>query len=398
MTARDTNLDSPQAGRGVLFVSHEATRSGAPTELLHFLRWFKKNGNRPFAVLLGCDGELTSAFHEVADTWSLDRTDWRPESLRSRFFRRIGLGQWTHRAETAEVVRFVARCAPALVYANSIASARVIEILAPEVPVLTHVHELEFMFRALANPSLGSLMTRSRRFIACSKAVRENLIREHGVDPKRVETVYEAIPVRQTQAKRTREEILRELHLPDDAFIVAGCGTVNWIKGPDLFVQVAREMCHQRPQAFFMWIGGGPALELAQFEHDARLAGLGDRIRFTGAVSEAADYLAAADAFALTSRQDSYPLTALEAAALQKPIVCFAGAGGMPEFVEDDCGFVVPYLDVKAMADRLICLLDSPERQLTMGGAARRKVEQRHDIGEAAPRIKEIIERTIAGD
>jgi glycosyltransferase involved in cell wall biosynthesis len=86
----------------------------------------------------------------------------------------------------------------------------------------------------------------------------------------------------------------------------------------------------------------------------------------------------------------------LEAAALEKPIICFAGAGGMPEFVEDDCGFVVPYLDITAMAERVACLLDSPECRLKMGEAACRKVAQRHDISVAAPRIMEIIERTIA--
>jgi hypothetical protein len=36
---------------------------------------------------------------------------------------------------------------------------------------------------------------------------------------------------------------------------------------------------------------------------------------------------------------------------LRKPIVRFAGAGGMPEFVEEACGFVVPYLDILALGD-----------------------------------------------
>jgi glycosyltransferase involved in cell wall biosynthesis len=135
---------------------------------------------------------------------------------------------------------------------------------------------------------------------------------------------------------------------------------------------------------------------MAQFEHDVRLAGLTEKVRYTGAVLKPADYLAAADVFVLTSREDPYPLVCLEAAALAKPIVCFAGAGGMPEFVEEDCGFVVPYLDIMAMADRVVPLLDSLECRVTMGSAARRKVMQRHDIGRAAPRIMEIIERTIA--
>ena len=40
--------------------------------------------------------------------------------------------------------------------------------------------------------------------------------------------------------------------------------------------------------------------------------------------------------------EDPYTLVCLEAAALEKPYVCFEGAGGSPEFVEEDCGFVVP--------------------------------------------------------
>jgi hypothetical protein len=38
----------------------------------------------------------------------------------------------------------------------------------------------------------------------------------------------------------------------------------------------------------------------------------------------------------------------LEAAALGKPIICFGDAGGMPEFIEEVCELVVPYLDILA--------------------------------------------------
>src|SRR2546425_8840604 len=99
---------------------------------------------------------------------------------------------------------------------------------------------------------------------------------------------------------------------------------------------------------------------------------------------------AAADVFVLTSREDPYPLVCLEAAALEKPIVCFANAGGASEFVEKDCGFVVPYLDMLAMADRIVSLIDSADRRRTMGTAARRKVKERHDVSRAAPHIADI--------
>lgn len=390
-------LKAPMVPSAVLFTSHEATRTGAPMQLLHFLRWYKKNGNRPFSILLGHDGELTPDFEDLADTWALNRGHWFRHSLRARFLFAAGLGGWARRVESRNIQRFAARCSPALVYANSIVSARIVEALAPRVPILTHVHELEFMFRITQSPALTHLLAHTNQFIACSNAVRENLIREHGVVETQVETVHEFIPVEHVRSGRSREQIFKELSIPDGAHLIVGSGTLTWTKGPDLFVQLARAVCRERPEVYFAWIGGADSLDVARFEHDVRLLGLDGQVHLTGIVPKPADYFAAADMLVLTSRQDSYPLVCLEAAALAKPILCFAESGGMPEFVEKGCGFVVPYLDIMAMAQRVTYLLDSPDCRATMGEAARRKVTQLHDISVAAPRVLEIIERTIAG-
>ena len=382
------------AAHGILFVSHDATRTGAPIALLHFLRWFKREGNRPFSVLLGGSGELVADFEELAPTWSLDWSRWGPATLWTQLLNKARLGGWARRAEAADAKDFAASCSPALVYANSIASARTIEILAPEVPVLTHVHELESYFQIYAGPALARLLGQSRCFIACSDAVRNNLVGEHGVAAERVETVYESILVDQIRGGRTRQQVFEELRMPNNALLVTGIGTPGWRKGTDLFIHLARTVCQQRNLVYFAWIGGSAF----DFEHDVRNCGLTEKMRFISASPKPADYLAAADVFALTSREDPYPLVCLEAAALEKPIVCFASTGGAPEFVEEDCGFVVPYLDIVAMANRVVTLLDSGDCRLTMGMAARRKVVQRHDISRAAPHISDIIERIIAGE
>jgi glycosyltransferase involved in cell wall biosynthesis len=381
----------------ILFVSHNASRSGAPIELLHFLRWFKKNGDRPFSVLLGGDGELVSDFSQLADTWSLDRSHWLPRATRTTIFNAIRLGKVARLAEISDVRRFAAKSSPALIYVNSIASAQVIELLEPKVPVLTHVHELEFAFRKSSREPLLALLAQTQQFIACSNAVRNNLIHAHGVRAERVETVHEAIPFDAVRAERTGQQVFQELRLPADALLVAASGIPCWRKGADIFLQLAREVCRRRGRAYFVWIGGGSASDIAKFEHDVRMLGLMERVCITGTVLDPWDYMAAADVFTLTSREDPYPLVCLEVAALGKPILCFEGAGGMPEFIEEDCGFAVPYIDVTAMADRVLFLLDHADCRLSMGRAARLKVSQRHDINAAAPRIMELMERTIAG-
>jgi glycosyltransferase involved in cell wall biosynthesis len=386
-------LNAYMAASGILFVSHDATRTGAPIALLHFLRWFKRNGNRPFSVLLGGGGELVPNFEELANTWSIDRSHWRPGALPTRILKRARFGALGRCAQTAETRRFAAKCSPGLVYTNSIASARVLEILAPQVPILTHVHEMGFLFHTLRGRALAHLLSQTSQFIACSKATRDNLVHENAIEGTRVETIYESIPVDQVRRERSRQQVLQELRIPGDALLIVGSGTADWRKGTDLFILLAREVCQRHRRAYFAWIGGGSTLE---FEHDVRVCGLTEKMRFTGAVVKPADYFAAADVFVLTSREDPYPLVCLEAAALEKPIVCFEGAGGAPEFVEEDCGFIVPYLDIMVMADKVMSLLDSPDLRIAFGSAARRKVAQRHDINEVAPRITEIIERTIA--
>src|SRR5262245_56080071 len=60
----------------VLFISHEASRTGAPIVLLHFLRWFKRNTDIPFMVLVresrGAMGELLQEFDSLGPLFMLN--------------------------------------------------------------------------------------------------------------------------------------------------------------------------------------------------------------------------------------------------------------------------------------------------------------------------------------
>jgi glycosyltransferase involved in cell wall biosynthesis len=80
------------------------------------------------------------------------------------------------------------------------------------------------------------------------------------------------------------------------------------------------------------------------------------------AVSNPLDYLSVFDIFALTSREDPYPLVVLEAALLQKPMVCFEKAGGAQDLIETDAGLIVPYLSLEAMSKAILTIKENPER------------------------------------
>ena len=84
---------------------------------------------------------------------------------------------------------------------------------------------------------------------------------------------------------------------------------------------------------------------------------------------------------------------AVEAAAMSIPIVCFLDAGGLPEFVGDDAGIAVPYLDVEAAASAVATLAASADLRQQLGQCAAGRVKAAHDIGAAGNRILGVINR-----
>lgn len=359
----------------VLFVSHDAHRHGAQLLLLHLLRWLRAHTDLRFEILLKSGGELTADFEALAPThhWPRDA-----DAL-------------AHRPNVR------------LLYANTVTNGDVLAGLAPlGCPVLTHVHELEHWIRHHVPPAnLREVVQRTARWVAVSERVREVLIESVGVAPDAIDLVYEFLgpealrPVDPATSARLR----RDLGIPPTAWVVGGSGTMDWRKGTDLFVQLAATTRRRSPSrpVHFLWLGGardGDAF--AKLMHEARVAGVGDRVHFVGAVADPIAYTACFDVFALVSREDPFPLVVLEAAAQRVPVVCFADAGGAPELVDGTCGWVVPYLDVEAMAARVVQLLEAPEERRAFGERGAARVRAEHTVEVAGPRLVAIVEALAA--
>jgi glycosyltransferase involved in cell wall biosynthesis len=389
----------------VLFVSHDASRTGAPILLLQLLKWLKRNTDLSFEILIktsvGNRAELIPEFAALAEVAPWDKLAAYPHTMAGRAIRKMGFDEGSRQAYFNRLKKKRAEGDLALVYANTAANGQVLEWLAKlHVPTVTHVHELQYAIsHSIGTEPFKRVLEHSDHFIAVSEAVRKNLIENHGVRASQIDLVHGFIGTQQLKAEHhNRSEFLQQLGLSEDSLLVGGAGSVHWRKGADLFIQLARVVRNRMPSApiFFVWIGGPTeGLYFRQVSHDIAQMGLDKSVRFLGEVPDPADYIAAMDVFALTSREDPFPLVCLEAAALSKPIVCFDGAGGAKEFVEDDCGFIVPYLDIHAMAKRIGALLNMPDLRKQFGARAAEKVTERHDVEVTAPRILEIVQRFL---
>ena len=278
-----------------------------------------------------------------------------------------------------------------VIYCNSAPALHVIKD-PPAAPVILHVHELADGLKAsLPGPEFARLFDIPTHFVAASNAVERHLVDDLGIERDRVTVVYEFI-----------EQELRPSPPIDDTIeatvgdrpVVLGCGSTEWRKGTDLFLQAAAVSRHlasaRRP--IWIWLGGGrDAMDDQRFARDITRAALQDDVKLLPPVDDPDPWFHAASVFALTSREDPFPLVALEAGLAGKPIVCFAEAGGMPELVHQGAGAVVSYGDCYAFASRILAFADDPELARRVGAKAQQLVMENHLAASAMPGLVRLI-------
>lgn len=378
----------------ILFLGHDASRTGAPMVLLHLLKWLRANTGYEMRVLIRGDGPLLAAFRAVAETSVVETS--APANRLGRLVRRL---RNINNPALPPSLPFAWKPSTIdLIYSNTITNGSLVSKLsAPGVPVITHVHEMGYWIERSGTDNLRRVIGQTSRFIAAARAVKTHLTDKLKVPSGLVDVVHEF--TLNSECLFARKGGVREkFGIPDHAIVVGGSGLESWRKGRDLFVQLAANVHRMLStvEVHFLWVGyDGDVDDQRKLSHDAILTGVGNKVHWTGEVSDPGRYFSEFDVFAMVSREDPFPLVCLEAALNGKPIVCFAEAGGTPELVEEDAGFVVPYLDLHTMGRRVVELVENPALRAKLGTRAREKVLERHTIEHAGPMIVDVIEREL---
>lgn len=381
-------------GWKLLFISHDAHKGGAQAALLSTLEWFKEHTSLSIKILCLEGGALLSRFEALADTIVLNE---------------LGGSLEGNKDELTERLLDFCGWEPDLIYGNTVVAGKAYQWLHTlGVPILTHVYELEMSIQRYAAEWMGDVLKYSTQYITPSQAVKDNLVKNHAVDSSKITVVYGAVsnePLHQYESDKEKIRERKKLGLDARKILVVGCGLgMPFRKGADLFIKLGDILLHSgRTDFHFYWVGGfedseSDLLNGIWADHRAKLAknNLGDFVTFLGYKENFKDYFQAADIFVLPSREDPLPLVAIEAAKCGLPLVCFAGAGGTPDLVGDDAGFVVPFEDTEAMAEKILKLMDDLGLRTAMGKRAREKFLSQFTVERTTPNILSTC-RKVAG-
>ena len=297
-----------------------------------------------------------------------------------------------------------------VIYANTIVATGPLLRVPPRLPAVLHLHEMGSSLRWLADGLADEAGLSSERYLEAvfgrveavvvpSEAVAADVAVLYPKAAPLLHTVPEILPSRPPGGDLPSAR--HELGIRDGTPLVVACGTVGWRKGTDLFLAVAAAL--RDTEAHFLWVGvpwaaapGAPRRRAQlEFEWDVARSGLGRRVTAVPEVDDPTRYFVAADVLLLPSREDPYPIVALEAGAAGCPIVCFDSCGSAV-WVRAGAGLVVPHLDLAGMAQAVRRLIDDEGLRGSLGDTARRLSHQ-SDVQLVGPRLLDLVDGARRG-
>jgi glycosyltransferase involved in cell wall biosynthesis len=275
---------------------------------------------------------------------------------------------------------------PTLLHANSLSMGRLSGPVAHAtgLPSIAHLRDIV----GLSATAVVDLNFHTR-LLAVSQATREFHIRQ-GVAPDRMHVCYNGVDLELFRPRPPTGWLHRQLGLPDDAVLVATIGQLILRKGHDVLVHAAARVKDRLPNVHWLVIGERHSQKAEAIAYEASLhaeiaaAGLARRFHSLGTLENVEVVLSEITLLVHPARQEPLGRVLLEAAAAGVPIIA-TDVGGTPEiFPNPTMARLVGANNDEALAAAMIELIESPIAREKLSLAARRRMEQRFDIRQAA--------------
>jgi glycosyltransferase involved in cell wall biosynthesis len=344
----------------ILLISHDGLHHGAQILVLNLARTLKQDfGYRIHIAVLG-EGPLVEEYAKTATVHSLAGLD--PSGPEAK-------------ALASKLFQSGVRC----VIANTTVSGMLSRVLKEAgFHVTSLVHELPSVISKFGLEDHTKAIAQSSDVVVFPAEKVQNAFKHisgpiNGRDVLCPQGAYKVNRYRSLpEIKGAKALLRRELGLSPHARIAIGVGYKDHRKGFDLFLSVAEQVAAQiekgGPDIVCVWAGHDePSPDPSYARRAAPLIAAG-RLVLPGRVEDTDLLYAGADAYLLTSREDPYPSTVLEALDVGLPVIGFQDATGSGALITAHSGRLIAPFDAKAMGQELTRTL------ITSGEAARNSV------------------------
>lgn len=213
----------------------------------------------------------------------------------------------------------------------------------------------------------------AHHMVTVSEANYRQILGEHICGKRKLTLVREGLDLDLYKTTVAPSAIRSEFGIPTSATLIGSVGRLESAKGHADLIKAFQLVLAKRPDAYLVIVGHGQLRE--ELELLIKQLDLEQRVILTGWREDMLNILGAFDYYALASHYEGLGIATMEAMAMRKPIVCTGVGGVVDVMVDGETGFLVPPHAPRAMADKLLELIDHPELAQRMSAAARKRVE-----------------------
>jgi glycosyltransferase involved in cell wall biosynthesis len=231
------------------------------------------------------------------------------------------------------------------------------------VPLVVHVHSTEFDRSGLhVDQRIYDIERRgmhgAMKVIAVSYLTKSLITHHYGIDPSKVEVVYNAI---ESNGNGVHDH--EEYNIHKDEKIVLFLGRITMQKGPEYFLAAAKKVLSVMDNVKFVMAGAGDMIR--RTIEMAAAMGIGHKVLFTGFLrgNDIEKVFAMADLYVMPSVSEPFGIAPLEAMSHDVPVI-ISKQSGVSEVLTH--ALKVDFWDINEMANKIIAVLKHPPLASTL--------------------------------
>ncbi len=260
-----------------------------------------------------------------------------------------------------------------------------------DIPVITTLHGTDITLVGkdpALSPVIEFSINNSDGVSAVSNFLKKATLENFNISTE-IDVIYNFIDF--NKFKKTDKEHFKKAIAPNGEKILTHISNFRSVKRAEDAVYIFQKVYEDIPSKLLM-IGDGP--ERSKLEKICRDIGLCHEIRFLGKQGAIEELLSISDLFLLPSSNESFGLAALEAMALEVPVIS-TNVGGIPEVNFDgETGYLSEVGDVDDMARNAKKILSTPENHASFRKRALQKAQE-FDVDVIVPQYESLYEKAL---
>jgi glycosyltransferase involved in cell wall biosynthesis len=246
------------------------------------------------------------------------------------------------------------------------------------------------------------LYRRVDALLVMSQMLRENVLQTHPIEERAVKVVNLGLDFDRFDPDRVDGRKMRtEWGATDDQWVVGLVGRIDPAKGQDTFIRAAASLSRLMDlrQFKFVIVGeetlGRTQGVLEELQDMARELRVEEHVVFAGFHENIPEVMRSFDLLVMPSQQEAFGLVAIEALAMECPIILSRGGSASEIVGQEEFGVLMRPADAFDLAKQIQFLLERPDLREMMGKKGRDHVRRQYDRKVRLFRTLDLYERGI---